>query len=90
MSNVIKINDAPYHLISYCMGVLAGLGIDYQVNPGSQLYKELRERHRGRMVSMYDGKGDLYLEGVTSEGIKILNGKGLNDTKVDARLVFHA
>jgi len=85
MYNTIIIKrDTPTHLLTYWMGVLAGLGIDYSLNRGSQLYMALNERRRERYLKTDIERGDLVLERVC-DGITVLTGKGYDNAKLEVR-----
>jgi len=86
-NTIIIPRGADSYLIAYGMGVLVGLGIDYRVNRGSQIYQALNERRRERKLMMAEGKSNFVLERVTGEDVEILNGKGLNDCKVDVKVI---
>ena len=50
MVNTITLGDVPNHLQTYAIGVLAGMGIDYEIAPGSSWYKVAKEYRREKYL----------------------------------------
>ena len=44
--NNVTIGDAPEHLITHCIGVLIGLGVDYRIDVESALHEMVKEYKR--------------------------------------------
>jgi len=59
MNNII-IKDIPDHLATYSVGVLVGMGIEYQIDPESSLYKKVKEYRREKYL-------DIVAKGVTGD-----------------------
>ena len=53
----VIIEDTPPHLSSYYVGVLNGLGIEYDIKKGSKLYKDVKEYRREKYMEA-DKSGD--------------------------------
>ena len=89
MDNTIIIKrGVPSYLLTYWMGVLTGLGIDYSLNRGSQLYVALNERRRERNRKMEIGDTNLTVERITKDDVRILSAGNPNDTKVSVKVLY--
>ena len=53
MDNIINLKtDPPDHLMTYAIGVLNGLGIEYSISQESPLYKTMKEHRRERYIKL--------------------------------------
>ena len=57
MTSVI-IEDTPAHIATYYTGILNGLGIEYSVEKGSTLYKQVKEYRREKYLRLREESGD--------------------------------
>lgn len=79
-------DDVPMYRLTYWMGILVGLGIEYSVNKGSPLYIALKESIKERNQAFDEGRSEFEAR-ETIDGITIFYGRKDNDTKVTVKCV---
>ena len=55
---ILEIENIPNHLMTYWIGVLIGMGIDYELSEDSTIYKVIRE-HRMEQYKQKEKNGEM-------------------------------
>ena len=77
MENSVTV-EGKRHLLTYAVGVLVGLGIEYTIDKGCHLFTITKERQRERKLMIDQEKGDLVAEGTLDNGAVVFSGRDTN------------